>query len=75
MKTGISALLSVAICALAASNADPACCYFSAMDKDVKQPGQRAFLTWDPKENMESFTVQPLFEGNAEDFGMVVPTP
>ncbi len=69
------ALLSAVIAALAASTADPACCYFSAMDKDVKQPGQRAFITWDPKENIESFTVQPLFEGNAVDFGMVVPTP
>jgi hypothetical protein len=61
--------------ALCASSADPACCYFSALEKDVKQPGQRAFITWDPAEKIESFTVQPLFEGNAEDFGMVVPTP
>jgi hypothetical protein len=53
----------------------PACCYFSAMDKDVMQPGQKALLTWDPVEGIESFTVQPAFEGNAEDFGMVVPTP
>ncbi len=55
--------------------ADPACCYFSAMDRDVKQPGQRAFLAWDPIEKIESFIVQPSFEGNAEEFGMVIPTP
>ena len=67
--------LALVLCALAASTADPACCYFSALDKDVKQPGQRAFITWDPKETIESFTVQPMFEGNAVDFGMVVPTP
>jgi len=24
---------------------------------------------------VESFTVQPKFEGNAADFGMVIPTP
>src|SRR3954452_6466057 len=24
---------------------------------------------------METFTVQPKFEGNAQDFGMVIPTP
>jgi hypothetical protein len=45
------------------------------MDKDVQQPGQKALITWDPVEKIESFTVQPAFEGNAEDFGMVVPTP
>ena len=27
------------------------------------------------KEKVESFTVQPKFEGNADDFGMVIPTP
>src|SRR4051812_36318890 len=52
-----------------------ACCYFAAKDKDVTQPAQKAFVTWDPAEHVESFTVQPKFEGNAQDFGMVVPTP
>src|SRR3954466_13581864 len=54
---------------------ESACCYFSAKEKDVTQPGQKAFLTWDPIEKIESFTVQPKFEGNASDFGMVIPTP
>src|ERR1700733_4413127 len=54
---------------------ESACCYFSAKEKDVMQPGQKAFLTWDPVEKVETFTVQPKFEGNASDFGMVVPTP
>src|SRR5215210_7327735 len=57
------------------SPARAACCYFSAKDKDVNQPAQKAFITWDPAEKLESFTVQPKFEGNAQDFGMVVPTP
>src|SRR5437763_1059553 len=52
-----------------------ACCYFAAKDKDVSQPAQKAFLTWDPAEKVETFTVQPKFEGNALDFGMVIPTP
>jgi hypothetical protein len=39
------------------------------------QPGQKVFITWDPVEKVESFTVQPKFEGNAQDFGMVIPTP
>ena len=52
-----------------------ACCYFAAKDKDVLQPAQKAFLTWDAEEKVETFTVQPKFEGNAADFGMVIPTP
>ena len=54
---------------------DAACCYFSAKDKDILQPAQKAFITWDPAEKVETFTVQPKFEGNAQDFGMVIPTP
>jgi len=71
-------ILGVAIAAsliLAASAAEAACTYFAALDQDVTQPGQRAFITWDPVEKIESFTVQPQFQGNARDFGMVIPTP
>jgi hypothetical protein len=39
------------------------------------QPAQKVFITWDPVKKIETFTVQPKFEGNALDFGMVVPTP
>lgn len=52
-----------------------ACCYFAAKDKDINQPGQKAFITWNPSAKAEAFTVQPKFEGNAVDFGMVIPTP
>jgi hypothetical protein len=55
--------------------AEAACCYFAAKDKDILQPGQKAFINWDPVTKQESFTVQPKFEGNALDFGMVIPTP
>jgi hypothetical protein len=61
--------------ALVPRPAKSACCYFSAKDKDILQPAQKVFLTWDPVEKVESFTVQPKFEGNALDFGMVIPTP
>lgn len=54
---------------------DAACCYFAAKDKDINQPGQKAFINWNPKDKVEAFTVQPKFEGNAVDFGMVIPTP
>jgi len=55
--------------------ADAACCYFSAKNSDILQPAQKAYITWDPFEKVETFTVQPKFEGNALDFGMVIPTP
>lgn len=60
---------------IAPSQVEAACCYFAAKDKDVNQPGQKAFITWDPQRKLEAFTVQPKFEGNAGDFGMVIPTP
>jgi hypothetical protein len=56
-------------------SSDAACCYFSAQNTDILQPAQKVFLTWDPVKKLESFTVQPKFEGNALDFGMVIPTP
>jgi hypothetical protein len=68
----------VGVCAIVTGrppSAESACCYFAAKDKDILQPAQKAFLTWDPAEKVETFTVQPKFEGNALDFGMVIPTP
>src|SRR6516165_4544464 len=70
----ILGLMGLLLAALAAP-AESACCYFSAKGADILQPAQKVFITWDPKEQVESFTVQPKFEGNAKDFGMVIPTP
>src|SRR6185295_10855256 len=39
------------------------------------QPSQRAFIKWNPATKIEAVTVQPKFEGNAKDFGMLIPTP
>ncbi len=69
------ALLALIAGALCVPAAPAACCYFSAKNADILQPAQKAFLTWDPVEKVETFTVQPKFEGNALDFGMVIPTP
>ncbi|KAF0240610.1 MAG: hypothetical protein FD180_4852 [Planctomycetota bacterium] len=66
---------AIVACRFPAPQADAACCYFAAQEKDINQPGQKAFVTWDPERKVESFTVQPKFEGNAVDFGMVIPTP
>jgi hypothetical protein len=69
-------LLAALALALAGPSAAPAaCCYFSAQNADILQPAQKVFITWDPAKQQESFTVQPKFEGNALDFGMVIPTP
>src|SRR5215470_6021347 len=71
----LSIVLGVAAVLLAAAPAWTACCYFSAKNADILQPAQKVFLTWDPATKSETFTVQPKFEGNALDFGMVIPTP
>src|SRR5262245_65914315 len=67
--------LALAVLTLGPPAADSACCYSSARDPDILQPAQKAFLTYDPVEKVETFTVQPKFEGNAKDFGLVIPTP
>jgi hypothetical protein len=71
LAVGFGTLLAI----VAGRQLPAACCYFSAKNADILQPAQKAFLTWDPTEKMETFTVQPKFEGNALDFGMVIPTP
>src|SRR5919197_6626482 len=68
-------LAVVGLATVGPPSADAACCYFSAQNADILQPAQKVFITWDPVKQQESFTVQPKFEGNALDFGMVIPTP
>jgi hypothetical protein len=69
LSAGAAVLLATA------TSAQAACCYFSAKNTDILQPAQKVFIHWDPVKQTESFTVQPKFEGNALDFGMVIPTP
>src|SRR5262249_10505327 len=69
---GLVLLASVFIAPAAAG---AACCYFSAKNADVLQPAQKVFITWDPSTKTETFNVQPKFDGNALDYGMVIPTP
>jgi hypothetical protein len=74
-KIAMPWLLVPAVLTLVPGSAGAACCYFSAQNADILQPAQKVFITWDPVKQQESFTVQPKFEGNALDFGMVIPTP
>src|SRR5436309_2307880 len=71
----LAGAMALAVGMAAAPGARAACCYFSAKNADILQPAQKVFITWDPAAKMETFTVQPKFEGNALDFGMVIPTP
>jgi hypothetical protein len=75
MKCWHVLIVAFTLAAASSSRAQAACCYFSAKNSDILQPAQKVFLTWDPVEKIETFTVQPKFEGNALDFGMVIPTP
>src|SRR3954447_8690513 len=75
VRFGWLPLAALAVGWLTPAGMDAACCYFSAKNADILQPAQKVFITWDPVEKVESFTVQPKFEGNALDFGMVIPTP
>jgi len=73
-------LLGVALLGLVPAVAESMCGYFRPRVVDIEQPqilqpSQIAFITWDPESKMETVTVQPRFEGNARDFGMVIPTP
>src|SRR6516225_9999774 len=73
-------LLGAAVLVLLPAMADSMCCYFRPRVVDIEQPqilqpSQIAFVTWDPENKIETVTVQPRFEGNARDFGMVIPTP
>ncbi len=74
MRLRLLALVAALVLCLPATT-HAACCYFSAKNADILQPAQKVFITWDPEKKAETFTVQPKFEGNALDFGMVIPTP
>ena len=71
----LGVMLAAILALIAASAADAACCYFSAKNADILQPAQKVFISWNQEAKTETFTVQPKFEGNALDFGMVIPTP
>ena len=75
LRAGLQWSAAMALAASLPATSQAACCYFSAKNTDILQPAQKVFITWDPNEKVETFTVQPKFEGNALDFGMVIPTP
>src|SRR5262249_9371269 len=60
---------------LAPRPAEAAGCYFSAEEKDILQPGPKGVINWDQVGKGGAVNLQPKVEGNALDFGMVIPTP
>ena len=57
-RLGMLALLGLPLLFGGAPSVESACCYFAAKDKDILQPAQKAFLTFDEAEKVETFTVQ-----------------
>jgi hypothetical protein len=72
---GVLAILAGLLSMAVPGPVNSASCYFSAKDKEVIEPAEEVFITWDPKERMETLTVQPRVTGNAPDFGLVIATP
>ena len=75
LRSALAVALALVFSLVSGLPIQAACCYFSAKNTDILQPAQKVFITWDPAEKVETFTVQPKFQGNALDFGMVIPTP
>jgi hypothetical protein len=48
---------------------------YAPKDSRVTQHAQQVFLTWDPEEQVETFTFQATISGNAPHFVFIVPTP
>ena len=51
---GVCTLVALLLFLIGTPPAESACCYFAAKDKDILQPAQKAFITWDPKEKVET---------------------
>ena len=76
MQRMLSVVLSGFALATAATPVRSACCYFSAKDKDILQPAQKVFTTWNPEEKGGSRSwCSRSSRVMLNDFGMVIPTP
>ena len=52
MRTVLCVALAGLLVAAASTPLEAACCYFSAKDKDILQPAQKVFITWDEQEKV-----------------------
>jgi hypothetical protein len=66
---------AVGLPVLLAAHGWAACGFVVAGDQKICQPAQQVFISWDPKTGLETFVVQPAFESDAVEFGLVIPTP
>lgn len=67
-------LVSLAL-ALISRPSGAACGLLAAHGKATQQLAQKVFLHWDPQKKIETLVIQPSFESNTPNFGIVVPTP
>ena len=54
---------------------ESACGLVAGKGQQVRQPAQKVFLDWDPKKKVETLILQPSFESDTANFGIVIPTP
>lgn len=68
--------LFVVLAALAAGiGAALACCTAYPGDRPVRLVGEQVIIVWDAAKKVQHFVRQASFEGEAENFGFIVPTP
>ena len=68
-------LLAVAMLIASATMRSGRVLLFLGQERGHLAAGAEGVHHLEPDEKVETFTVQPKFEGNALDFGMVIPTP
>ena len=65
--------LALPLLAMGPRSAESACCYFAAKDKDILQPAQKAFITWDPKAVKMRGAVSPTMRATPRSTAVTTP--
>ena len=68
-------LAAISILAGPSSPVASACGLVGAKGREVHQAAQKVFLDWNPEKKVETLILQPRFENDTSDFGIVIPTP
>lgn len=73
MKAKWLVILTIFLIIPSVVNADG--CFFHHYYEDVREPSQKAVIFYNESSLLETLILQVKYEGNASDFGWVVPTP